>query len=176
MRRWAVGPELSAVPPRGQPQVGCIFRRANFHRKPASSELDEVCRHLQIMESTWHRWLAQYVRCGSRSCPGTGAPRGRSMRGGWSRSGYGGSVRRSCRTYRQLLCGMVTVAAHYATPTPCFAQPQSYRGPAQQRFPKSSLVCGSSAQRGDAQFGLMEPCFCVRVCIHFFDFLCLWSC
>ena len=24
------------------------------------SELDEVCRHLQIAESTWHRWLAQY--------------------------------------------------------------------------------------------------------------------
>ena len=24
------------------------------------SELGEVCRHLQIAESTWHRWLAQY--------------------------------------------------------------------------------------------------------------------
>jgi putative transposase len=24
------------------------------------AELDEVCRHLQIAESTWHRWLAQY--------------------------------------------------------------------------------------------------------------------
>lgn len=24
------------------------------------TELDEVCRHLQIAESTWHRWLAQY--------------------------------------------------------------------------------------------------------------------
>ena len=23
-------------------------------------ELDEVCRHLQIAESTWHRWVAQY--------------------------------------------------------------------------------------------------------------------
>jgi putative transposase len=23
-------------------------------------ELDGVCRHLQIAESTWHRWLAQY--------------------------------------------------------------------------------------------------------------------
>lgn len=22
--------------------------------------LDEVCRHLEIAESTWHRWLAQY--------------------------------------------------------------------------------------------------------------------
>ena len=24
------------------------------------ADLDEVCRHLQIAESTWHRWLAQY--------------------------------------------------------------------------------------------------------------------
>ncbi len=23
-------------------------------------ELDEVCRQLEIAESTWHRWLAQY--------------------------------------------------------------------------------------------------------------------
>ncbi len=23
-------------------------------------ELNEVCRHLQIAESTWHRWIAQY--------------------------------------------------------------------------------------------------------------------
>ena len=23
-------------------------------------ELDEVCRHLEIAESTWHRWLAQH--------------------------------------------------------------------------------------------------------------------
>ena len=26
----------------------------------AGQEFDEVCRHLQIAESTWHRWLAQY--------------------------------------------------------------------------------------------------------------------
>src|ERR1700684_4473825 len=24
------------------------------------AQLDAVCRHLQIAESTWHRWLAQY--------------------------------------------------------------------------------------------------------------------
>ena len=24
------------------------------------AELDEVCRHLEIAESTWHRWVAQY--------------------------------------------------------------------------------------------------------------------
>ena len=26
----------------------------------AGQELGEVCRHLEIAESTWHRWLAQY--------------------------------------------------------------------------------------------------------------------
>jgi putative transposase len=26
----------------------------------AGKDLDEVCRHLEIAESTWHRWLAQY--------------------------------------------------------------------------------------------------------------------
>ena len=26
----------------------------------SDQELDQVCQHLQIAESTWHRWLAQY--------------------------------------------------------------------------------------------------------------------
>src|SRR5260370_30706158 len=26
----------------------------------AGQELGEVCRHLEIAQSTWHRWLAQY--------------------------------------------------------------------------------------------------------------------
>ena len=26
----------------------------------AGQDLEEVCRHLEIAESTWHRWLAQY--------------------------------------------------------------------------------------------------------------------
>ncbi|MDT5066726.1 MAG: putative transposase [Mycobacterium sp.] len=26
----------------------------------AGQELAEVCRHLEIAESTWHRWIAQY--------------------------------------------------------------------------------------------------------------------
>lgn len=31
------------------------------HRQlAAGKELDEVCRHLEIAESTWHRWFAQY--------------------------------------------------------------------------------------------------------------------
>jgi len=24
------------------------------------TELDEVCRHLEVAESSWHRWVAQY--------------------------------------------------------------------------------------------------------------------
>jgi putative transposase len=26
----------------------------------AGQDLDAVCRHLEVAESTWHRWLAQY--------------------------------------------------------------------------------------------------------------------
>ena len=26
----------------------------------AGTELDVVCRYLEIAESTWHRWIAQY--------------------------------------------------------------------------------------------------------------------
>jgi putative transposase len=26
----------------------------------AGTELDAVCRHLEIADSTWHRWIAQY--------------------------------------------------------------------------------------------------------------------
>jgi len=29
-------------------------------RLAGANELDEVCRHLEITESTWHRWVAQY--------------------------------------------------------------------------------------------------------------------
>ena len=35
---------------------------AEGHRQlAAGKELDEVCRHLEVAESTWHRWLAQYA-------------------------------------------------------------------------------------------------------------------
>jgi transposase-like protein len=38
-----------------------IRKLADGHKVLAGgAELDEVCRHLQIAESTWHRWLAQY--------------------------------------------------------------------------------------------------------------------
>jgi putative transposase len=39
-----------------------IRKVAEGHKQQlaAGKELDEVCRHLEIAESTWHRWLAQY--------------------------------------------------------------------------------------------------------------------
>lgn len=39
-----------------------IIRKLAEGNKLLSSgqDLDEVCRHLEIAESTWHRWLAQY--------------------------------------------------------------------------------------------------------------------
>ena len=38
-----------------------IRKLAEGHKElAAGKELDEVCRHLGIAESTWHRWLAQY--------------------------------------------------------------------------------------------------------------------
>ena len=29
-------------------------------RLAGGSDLEEVCRHLQVAESIWHRWVAQY--------------------------------------------------------------------------------------------------------------------
>jgi putative transposase len=39
-----------------------IIRKLAEGNKQLSTgkELDEVCRHLEIAESTWHRWVAQY--------------------------------------------------------------------------------------------------------------------
>ena len=38
-----------------------IRKLAEGHKQlAAGTSLEEVCRHLEIAESTWHRWLAQY--------------------------------------------------------------------------------------------------------------------
>lgn len=38
-----------------------IRKLAEGNKLQASGQLlDEVCRHLEITESTWHRWVAQY--------------------------------------------------------------------------------------------------------------------
>jgi hypothetical protein len=38
-----------------------IRKLAEGHKLLAGGpELDAVCRHLEIAESTWHRWVAQY--------------------------------------------------------------------------------------------------------------------
>ena len=46
---------------RGHTPEQIIRKLDEGHRQLAAGrELDEVCRHLEIAESTWHRWLAQY--------------------------------------------------------------------------------------------------------------------
>ncbi len=38
-----------------------IRKLAEGHKQLAGGkDLEEVCRHLEIAESTWHRWIAQY--------------------------------------------------------------------------------------------------------------------
>ena len=38
-----------------------IRKLAEGHKSLATGrDLEDVCRHLEIAESTWHRWLAQY--------------------------------------------------------------------------------------------------------------------
>ena len=38
-----------------------IGKLAEGHKLLATGrDLEDVCRHLEIAESTWHRWLAQY--------------------------------------------------------------------------------------------------------------------
>ena len=46
---------------RGHTSDQIIRKLAEGNQLLASGqELDEVCRHLEIAESTWHRWVAQY--------------------------------------------------------------------------------------------------------------------
>jgi putative transposase len=58
--RW--GEEDSTVTKRRRHTPDQIIRKlAEGHKLLAGgTELDEVCRHLQIAESTWHRWVSQY--------------------------------------------------------------------------------------------------------------------
>ena len=38
-----------------------IRKLAEGHKQLAGGQsLEDVCRHLEVAESTWHRWLAQY--------------------------------------------------------------------------------------------------------------------
>jgi putative transposase len=46
---------------RRHPPDQIIRKLVEGHKQlAAGSELVEVCRHLEIAESTWHRWLARY--------------------------------------------------------------------------------------------------------------------
>jgi putative transposase len=56
-----LGQEDSIMSRRRHTPDQIIRKLAEGHKLLASgSELDAVCRHLEIAESTWHRWVAQY--------------------------------------------------------------------------------------------------------------------
>jgi putative transposase len=56
-----LGQEDSIMSRRRHPPDQIIRKLAEGHKLLAGgTELDAVCRHLEIAESTWHRWVAQY--------------------------------------------------------------------------------------------------------------------
>ena len=60
-RDTRLGSWLAPVERRRHTPEQIIRKLDEGHRQLAGGmELDEVCRHLEIAESTWHRWLAQY--------------------------------------------------------------------------------------------------------------------
>jgi putative transposase len=54
--------EEERIMPRRRHTPDQIIRKLAEGQKllAGGAELDSVCRNLQIAESTWHRWLAQY--------------------------------------------------------------------------------------------------------------------
>lgn len=55
------GMETTQYPGRFNTPDQIIRKIAEGHKLLAGgAELDEVCWHLQIAESTWHRWVTQY--------------------------------------------------------------------------------------------------------------------
>ena len=61
-REWVGRDRIAMARKRRRHTPDQIIRKlAEVHKQlAAGEELDEVCRHLEIAESTWHRWLAQY--------------------------------------------------------------------------------------------------------------------
>jgi transposase len=56
-----LGQEDSIMSRRRHTPDQIIRKLAEGHKLLAGgTELDAVCRHLEIAESTWHRWVAQY--------------------------------------------------------------------------------------------------------------------
>ena len=61
------------------------------HRQlAAGKDLDEVCRHLEIAESTWHRWVAQYggMKASMRSDSRSSRARTPASRSCWLRPSW----------------------------------------------------------------------------------------
>ena len=61
-REWAGRNRITMTRKRRRHTPDQIIRKmAEGHKQlAAGTSLEEVCRHLEIAESTWHRWLAQY--------------------------------------------------------------------------------------------------------------------
>ena len=60
-RAGRLGSDMASNTRRRHTPDQIIRKLAEGNKLLASGQgLDEVCRHLQIAESTWHRWLAQY--------------------------------------------------------------------------------------------------------------------
>ena len=61
-REWAGRNRITMTRKRRRHTPDQIIRKlAEGHKQLAAGQsLEEVCRHLEIAESTWHRWLAQY--------------------------------------------------------------------------------------------------------------------
>ena len=61
VRAGRIGNEMTSKKRRRHTPDQIIRKLAEGNKLLASGqELDAVCRHLEIAESTWHRWLAQY--------------------------------------------------------------------------------------------------------------------
>ena len=55
MLQFLTGCQVGLEPLQGRDQI------IEGHKQLAGGQsLEEVCRHLEIAESTWHRWIAQY--------------------------------------------------------------------------------------------------------------------
>jgi transposase-like protein len=61
VRAGRIGNDMTAKKRRRHTPDQIIRKLAEGNKLLAGGqELDEVCRHLEVAESTWHRWIAQY--------------------------------------------------------------------------------------------------------------------
>ena len=61
VRAGRIGNDMTAKKRRRNTPDQIIRKLAEGNNLLASGqELDAVCRHMEVAESTWHRWIAQY--------------------------------------------------------------------------------------------------------------------